>query len=373
MGHAMDIADDILHSNWWKFADYTIDGGYIRPVPGSKLISYNPAEAYLRKEKKPNKSAGAKQTRRTKDLIPPYQSLIDMLAQLGIAPHARINTKSLTTHDHEVILQWCKGYGLLGILPQIAHRALLAPRYELNGADPSWQTCSAEQHSLERIGGEWKRVVDRLRHNWPLDHAGRLVSGKFKTNQFREEGVLMGDLSGKIWQWQPFHYGWHRFFPQVPKEESDTYPYPLPTTELFWREYAEPLDLFLEGAQLLLRAITYRRQEERLPHRLGREILNQLVSSVGLTAGESPSERGGLEYRWLSPSLLATFGMMFCSDIKGAWQLFQCAREDCGKIFVSRAYQAAYCSDRCQFTVHKRKQRGKEKARKTQEAVAGKK
>jgi hypothetical protein len=346
----MDTQREIFKPNWWRFTDYEIHAGCIRPASGAKLESYNPGNAY-------------EQNQTRKDIAPPYQALIDLLHEIELGPPDRISLAALTSKHQEAILQWCCAHGLLGVLPHVAQSAFLAPRFA--PSDEYFQTCRPIQRRFERCNGAWTVSPDYLPdHGLPFELAGQLVDDKTR-RLFHEPGVNIEDLRSGQPRWELFGSTWARFFPDVPKTESETYNYPLLLGKPFWQQYGEPLAKFLEAARLLRAALT----DQQKGHARGRQTLNRLVSPIRISFGKSRSH--GLEQRWVSPSLLATYAMMAGLDLKSTWRLHECKRKDCRKIFVSRAYQVSFCSRTCQFTFHKRKWRERQKAEeKEQEAIA---
>ncbi len=351
----MDTAREIFQPVWWRFTKYEITwdeitgDGWIRPAPDAKLRPYDPSDAY-------------KKRGRTRDVVPPYQSLISLLERAAYRPFSRSRLLTLTPSGEEEILQWCSTHGLLGVLPQMAQFAFLAPRIGASGVP-------GQLRFFRRVG-EWTASFDDHRDddvdddvdddggvgNLPVEAAGQLLPQE-RCKFFHESGAMMEDLESGEERWESFGRTWARFFPDVPKEELETYNYPPFLGEEFWRQYAEPVQKFLEAAQLLQSALTG--IKEGSPD--GLRILKRLVSPLGVTFEKA--YRRGLEQRWISPSLLATYAMMAGLDLEGRWRVFKCKRKDCGRIFVSRAYQAAYCTPTCRDTVHKRKWRNKAKDR----------
>jgi hypothetical protein len=86
-------------------------------------------------------------------------------------------------------------------------------------------------------------------------------------------------------------------------------------------------------------------------------VLNALAAPVSTSLVAAGS--GDYEYRWSSPSLLASYAQMLKQDVVGKL-IFSCAR--CGALFVASHPHAAYCPDGCAEIVQKQRQR-KRKAR----------
>ena len=92
--------------------------------------------------------------------------------------------------------------------------------------------------------------------------------------------------------------------------------------------------------------------------RRGMDILHALTRTVRPTL--LPSD-GVLRQEWLSTSLLGTLAMMALLDLTEQRRILTC--ETCGGVFVTKAYQARYCSDRCRFTAQKRRHRARQKGK----------
>jgi hypothetical protein len=63
-------------------------------------------------------------------------------------------------------------------------------------------------------------------------------------------------------------------------------------------------------------------------------------------------EDDGLHQQWVSPSLLSSFAEMFIQDVVARAKAQYC--KCCGKLFVTQAYQAVYCSRACRLRQQKR-------------------
>ena len=92
--------------------------------------------------------------------------------------------------------------------------------------------------------------------------------------------------------------------------------------------------------------------------RKGMDILHALTRTIRPTL--LPSD-GVLRQEWLSTSLLGTLAMMVLLDLTERRRILTC--EKCGGVFVTKAYQARYCSDRCRFTAQKRRHRARQKGK----------
>jgi hypothetical protein len=164
---------------------------------------------------------------------------------------------------------------------------------------------------------------------------------------------------------EPLSKTWARFFPGVSAEERDTFAYPQPLTDSFWKTYAEPLQDFLSGARALRELLTaiglQTNRELRATHEFMTgglpTVINALAAPTGLAAPLRKSGRVGLN--WVGGSLLASLTMMMLEDLSSG-RAVQCP---CGQLFVSSAYQARYCSRQCRWRFEQRSFRKQRAAR----------
>src|SRR5262249_39347860 len=112
-------------------------------------------------------------------------------------------------------------YGLLGVLPHRALRVTLAPQ-------------KSSQIQYAKIGAGWI-ASERAKEQQSLEAPCALLQ------PLRGAGVITESLSTT----------WSRFFPDVRHDQCETFPYPEPLTDDFWRQYAEPLGDFLSGMHAL--------------------------------------------------------------------------------------------------------------------------
>lgn len=164
------------------------------------------------------------------------------------------------------------------------------------------------------------------------------------------------------------------FFPNL---EGDRPARPLSPD--FWATYAEPVSLFMHWAVRLKLAIETLRGSERaglwsalvgrpLEPDFGRLVLDRLLEPISPVIEERGPEEG---YRlgWSTPSLLAGLGMMITLDLVEGRRVHVC--EACSTVFLSRAYQVKFCSDRCANRIRMRRRRERER-QSQEERSAGK-
>lgn len=308
---------------WWRFSQYEISDGRIRPAPGAALEQYDPWEEY-----EASREHGAGNAAE-----PPYQSLVRLATTATLDSRGRA-----TPTAQDAILSWCTKYGLLGIVPQ----SFIIPA----GSDIRE---NEEGHAWLPSYYTWER--------------GRWLVGRLRLAVDRAQ---MDKLAATL----------ARFFPTVDHPEECL---PSPATPAFWHEYAEPVNEFLSMAN----EITATLQDLSAPDRAelfggmsfmdgelepyeSVEFLNEFTSTVApvLVVGSD------LEYRqvWRFQSLLAGLALMILRDLTEGRRVHKCRNESCGTLFLSARSGARYCSDTCQNTAQKRRQRERERTRRGQES-----
>ena len=345
---------DVAAGLWWRFDHYEIRDGYIRPALGANLEKYDPWAAYR---------AGRA---RAKGAESPYQSLLAMRENVVFQPPC-----PLSAENEAKVLSWCKDYGLLGVLLQRAQAVVLAPRLEPQDGSQNehlmptlrryFRTNEGWRETLQYIFGKGGyAIVDEAARE------GELVSNEDSLSAWPRPHVLLQKLNENKLEEELLTGTWARFFPTISKESRETFSYPIPTSEEFWKLYSEPLDEFLVGASTLRWAIdglarnkpkaTASEGDERSLSR-GIKVLHAMVAAVSPTI--RPLDDGLFEQRWVAPSLLGSFAMMVLQDLTENNRLLSC--EVCGKLFLSVAWQARYCSSKCRHTAQKRRYRAKTK------------
>jgi hypothetical protein len=159
---------------------------------------------------------------------------------------------------------------------------------------------------------------------------------------------------------ESFKDTWARFFPSIPKKEIETYLYPLPLSPPFWEIYSESISDFFMGLLALRYALIWLNEsvdqsnkDAESQRRIGFRLLNNLVSSSSMVMSSAPD--GSFRQEWRAASLLGCFAMMALQDLTQQRKVIRC--EKCNRLFVTEAYQARYCSDRCRHTAQKRRYR----------------
>lgn len=334
----MESADGLPIGYWWRAEEYVLQDGYIRPAPGAAFVRYDPWDHYRL----------ARQHGKQEDLTP-YQELLRLADIRFVFNQGRFVAEA---DDAQKLLEWCNRYGLLGVLFHRVQEVRLAPRWHrmMLLPSPKPNVLFPTQRRITRAATGWRSQYIQRSHDYVIqdepDREGSLV----------EEGLRPADMTAgawvrKIdafdWQWESLSKTWARFFPDTPREERETREYPLPLSEEFWREYAEPLDQFVNAVRALEDALRYLQEPTEV--RRGRDKINALAGDVNLTLLTSEE---GFRQAWVSTSLLGTLAAMAIFDLAGGKRVLRC--QTCGRPFVSGSPSARYCSSTCRHTAQKR-------------------
>ncbi len=405
MPQAFDTADQ----EWWRFDRYEIRDGYIRPSAKAELESYRPWERYRAAADDPRGQC-VRPYQELFQLVSDYQAQFDLRPgqpalqggdQIAANLNARPDPLQLEPEMEAKVTAWCARHGLLGLLPHRTQSIELAPRWEgLCGSEVDAEMFQSPHSCTEEMGEpqtlplipatrRYTRTAQGWRQNceYPSDGSSPDVQcrrhGELVTEDdcpaYRPPFTMVRGLFNSEWSREPVYRTWGPFFPTVPRSEADTYPYPLPLSESFWRLYQERIDWFLEAATLLRDSVfklsdwrnaaqreTANTEAVEIMKRAARgmraDVLNSMIaeSTTIVTAGED----GSVMQRWRAHSLLGCLAMMAVQDLTERQRIFRCVV--CGKPCVTSAYQAEYCSDRCRHTAQKRRYRARKRTRDAQ-------
>ena len=337
---------EVLAGPWVRFDHYVVERHVIRPAPGAVLQPYDPWAEFRR-------------AREDGSVPRPYESLANLCHSLAWVWDEEWR-KGLAPEGEAAVLRWCSEYGLLGVL---CHKVLsidLHPLWEADGA-----RVNVLVNTYSRAAGEWERIpysfyVDRELLPTPSSAFAPIQDS---SGLPRAKAIVRSWLGTSV-EPLPLAKGLWPFFPGVPAEEAERYEYPLPLTVPFWEQYGEPVHEFVQGAALLDSALGHLSKasepERTSDYEAAVRILDALVAGVGPTVALD-QEHGRLRQVWRCDSLISSLAMMALQDMTEGRRLLEC--EICGKLFVTDAYQARYCSARCRFTAQKRAYRAKLKKR----------
>jgi hypothetical protein len=96
----------------------------------------------------------------------------------------------------------------------------------------------------------WSQTQDQQQLEPP--NQGEIVPGELLTEYLGSPTVLLRAIGDAIWRMAPIERAWGPFFPAIPERERRDYIYPVPLSDVFWVDYAEPVSMFLETATLFL-------------------------------------------------------------------------------------------------------------------------
>jgi hypothetical protein len=362
-------AFDVAQGLWWRFDHYLVQDGCVRPAPGARLEQYDPWDQY--------RAARAGEARAE----PPYASLVELVGTLANDPDTIIESQDvrLGAASEAKLVQWCAKHGLVGLLSHQTVLAGLAPRWERLPESGNHTVMVRRVHRWEAYG--WSPTYEiwwRPDHRMVADSAtpGDLVTTNLYASHWPEPLALMHMVRDDRWATLPLAEAWGPFFPDVPQANRTNYAYPVPESDAFWTMYGEPVGWFLgaasqlRGAVLDLSADPLVADESALDfvYRLdtAARALHTLLSPVqpSLTVGTD----GDFRQAWRTRSLLSSFALMALLDLTERRRVLTCTT--CGRVFVSGAYQARYCSERCRGTAQKRAYRARAR-RRNESAQAG--
>ena len=206
------LPETVYH--WWRFDHYEIKDNVIRPAPGSSLSPYDPWVDF-------------QQIRSQTSGQPAYIELARLATVLKADPATKGRILNVSQESQSQILAWCKRHGLLGALLSRWVSVTLAPR-------------STVQDSRLR---RQKRYI-RL---YGTDVGIRRTEGDL--NRVRSS-ILIHPLNDLCIQEETLTKTWSNFFPSVPRQDRETYAYPVPYSQAFWEIYSEPVSEFLRAAKL---------------------------------------------------------------------------------------------------------------------------
>jgi hypothetical protein len=363
-----------FEQNWWKFSEYEIKNGYIRPKARAKLIKYD-LWKYYRESLKNDDSQRSR----------PYQSLKNLInnidTELDDWGHV---TQVASPKNKQEIIKWCNEFGLMGILLQQVQMVTLPSTTVGDGYYEG-------QYKYIRVPDGWESKYHEESKYFPDQESGEEIDVKYDMpakaifRELRSYEVKEDNLSRTF----------GRFFPNVPPDEKETFQYPLPLTEEFWSQYAEPVKDFIEWGAFFSSAVIDRSKPPLIASSLTdpylleafyddsgydpkqavfpvenkdsyskisdystfeSSALNWLLSTVTFSLFESNDKN---YRRWVAPSLIASFATMAALDSIEGNRVVKCAT--CGEYFTTSSRTALYCSPTCRHTLQKRRKRERDK------------
>lgn len=372
------MEDTVFSGAWWRFDRYEVRDGYIRPATDAALQRYFPLEDF-----QVHRSGRAEH-------VAPYLSLARLAPRCTFDRHGR-----LMPDGEAAVLSWCNENGLLGLLHHQLCEVRLAPRWEAYRANPPERTeelrgilarsglasapsprsghpprgrrAQANKEALtQRVYRRTNLGTFEALDQQPLSSLRPGNGRRSKHAAPRKQWglmvptVLVQQLYSLDWAQEPMHHTWARFFPTIPEGEIESYQYPHPMSEPFWRLYAEPVRDFLTAAYRLQEAILAAAPPETETRAPSTGPLNALVAPTGPVVVRTDD---GLEQRLLLLSLLGGLATTAQLDLVGDRRIARCQNEKCGEMIVAHGYQTIYCSVQCRYAAVKRAQRKRTRGR----------
>lgn len=291
------------HLRWWRASEYVLtDDHAIRAGSPIQAITVNAREIDWTECLGWSEQIAA-------DAVPPYPTAIKTS-----------------------MLNWCKRYGVPGILLSLVNEIRLPSNLALEEISdaPGHVLASETQRSYQREGAEWFASDDE--RPWPHPEWGEAESIDVGPNSF-QEGASVGPKDVKLRFSPETLQGYldSEFEPDrlrtfLPSGLSDC---PIPGTAEFWERYHEPVRELLAWSTRLRQLNELQRSNlaafDREMSRLQSRVALQMGPQVPPVAAASLADAYG--YRYL-PSRK------------------QC--EHCGAEFQSSSFKSRFCSDKCQ-------------------------
>ena len=347
---------DETSGRWWRFTDYEVTQGYIKPAADATLDYYDPWGEF--------ESVDALRRQGGRSIDRPYLSLQDISSAFDLSEShgfAHINPDKWP-----ILTEWCKKHGPLGLFFIEARQIDLYPRWdsrllstEVEGSSwPSTTSC------VRTPTGWFRQQLSHLGNaevfSVPLEEKpqGGIVPRKFWPADASEPGVITQDEKGRLKR-VPLGSFMPQFFPSI--AEPETHIYPTPLSDDFWKDYSENVVRFLYAAnqfnsmmRTLARMKPFLEMTEFEKHEVisARQHLLYLSSQVNPSIGFNAD---GTSFRdTVCTSLLASFAMMVLLDSTRE-MLRVC--DKCDRVFVSTVERARFCSTRCRNAVMQQERR----------------
>ena len=329
---------------WFRFARYEIrdsdSSRCIVPADRTRLIQFDPWET------------------RNREAAPPYVELLKTVRRFEPYRLHPTGDKERRAAEQD-ILEWCRRYGLLGVLSHRVVMMTLAPR---------WRRLPPDQMSRGRrssiLAPALTQYVNRgdcwlihqqfgSSYSKQIELDGTLVPDEFLSADLPKPSALIQDLAASVPKAEPLSKTVAAFFPSVRFRDFELYAYPTPRSPEFAHLYGEPLSEFLVAALTLGNAFeALTRPRDRTVSHGAINVLTHLAGYGSPTLEET--RLGVYRQRWFAGSLLAGLAQMVMEDL-AQHRLRQCHNERCGRLFLSDRYQAKYCSPKCQNTTQVRR------------------
>lgn len=154
------------------------------------------------------------------------------------------------------------------------------------------------------------------------------------------------------------------FFPNVPQDEQDTFQYPMPLTDSFWQQHAEPLGAFQWAVMAIEQLLQQLEHNKPLKRGWAQRMAGEGLFKLNTLLEVSPSldiqpQTSTYVSKWSFPSLLAAIAFGIWENLSEGMSVKSCKRARCRNYFIANTSNKVYCSDRCRQTEEKARKRRK--------------
>lgn len=356
-------------STWWRFSAYEVadtrSGPMIVPAATATLARYRPWQEYLR-------CTAANESPPHVELVELFRAVEAVPGNVEMSGETRFRKFQLTPELRKWLLDWCRRFGLLGLLQHQTISAALWPRYMKTGTAKQVEyhrsigAWAIDEHAINTYDGNPK--LSTARHDAPEREGEKLRREDF-TKSMIEPGVIAKiKLDSPAIKRRGLGEIWGPYFRNVNYLERDSHFYPEPSSEDFWRAYGEPVTEFFSAALILertIRNLEHRRpakELERAPQ-AERRALFYAMSIVEELAAAAPiglqlNQDGAFGMEFACNSLLGALATMTIWDAVEGRVALRCVA--CGSPVRARK-GARYCSERCRKRLQIRAYRARKK------------
>lgn len=305
-------------SHWWRFAEYEIDNGLIRVVPGAPGVRYEPLAT-------PPDDEPWGRSKRGSRVSLAYRALIAVVTDPAVKMGGEMDRPiwkavSCSNPSRELrarILSFTRDFGLLGIFHRRV-REIMFPGPVIAEYSLGWvRTASSWQKHATSPPVSSMCTLDAL----PLELGG-LESIPFD--------VLNREYFGE------------RLSPEF---------VPSPVSEEFNALYREPVEQWLAAAVDFASAV----MEQRHDH------INAILS---VAPPEYLIGMDGVTFRYRYGSLLEALAAQFIRDRRSGQMLDFCQNRTCGQMYFHSDPRARFCSVKCSNAERQRQYREVEQQKK---------
>jgi hypothetical protein len=352
---------------WWRFGEYELREGYIRPASGSAPYWYDPWEEHLKSRNQGQPS--------------PWEELIKMLDGIEYVLDPRRSLfRPVPKFDDinlDAVLAWHSKYGPLGSMLHEAHTIFLWPRYQPAERSPTNEgnprVLKPVQEIFHRSADKWSRTYVGVEDStqWILEQPNR--AGEVLAENSIPVGLVPAVAIGDIKEYS-LEESWAPFFPDLSGSESETYRYPLPFTDDFCLSYAEPYARFLDTAVGVAESLLEIARAKGDASIGGFKPKDVWLTSVAEMIPVVIPKVKELPVLWKGYSLASNLVSMAIHDLATGWLLRECKK--CGKLYSTDHARMVYCSKRCTQAAgaaayRKRKKAGKKSTRSSKKKKKG--